>query len=666
MAEIEIKVKIDGVEYTQEQLKDLASGAQKAGNEVENLGKKTKETGKETTIFSQLGDKFKAMTGGVKAVIASFKTLRGAIAATGIGALVLAIGSLISYFKNSEEGSRKLAIATEALSIIFGKLMDFASSLGEMIVGVFENPKQAMNDFIKIFKENIVNRFEGLLELIPQLGKALGLLFEGEFSQAGKVAADAVGKVALGVENITDKIEEMAASAVNAFNQMVDEVNSAVDAATKLVDLTRAVRNQQQYLIVENAKLNKELETQQKIAEDTTRSYDERKAALEAVGEAQIKLAENLAKQAKSEEALIRMQIKNESNYEKREELETQLAEAVAGRIDAETALELKKLEVSKITAELDQEELDRKKSINDVINALEEENLTNQYEKNKLALKNAEETALAELTVLKATDDEKKKVIEEYAKLNQKADEDELLRKQDLANKINALTYGAFENTKAAKELELQIAEEAMMRELELVGATEAQKQQVREAYAQLRLETSKTAAEADLTTTASTLSSIGDAFEEGTGAFKAFKITETILSTYSSAQKAFESAVAVPVIGPALGPIAAAAAVAQGLATVKKIASTDIPKAAYGGLITGPAHSAGGSLINAEGGEFIINKYAMRQPGVASMAESLNNVATPSSQGGSGIPIKTYVVAEEVTTAQEATQKIKNLAKL
>ena len=41
-------------------------------------------------------------------------------------------------------------------------------------------------NFVDLIKENIINRFEGLLELIPQLGKAINALFKGNFSEAGK------------------------------------------------------------------------------------------------------------------------------------------------------------------------------------------------------------------------------------------------------------------------------------------------------------------------------------------------------------------------------------------------------------------------------------------------------------------------------------------------
>lgn len=42
MSDIEIKVKIDGIEYTQDQLKDLAKGAKTAAKEVDEVKKETK------------------------------------------------------------------------------------------------------------------------------------------------------------------------------------------------------------------------------------------------------------------------------------------------------------------------------------------------------------------------------------------------------------------------------------------------------------------------------------------------------------------------------------------------------------------------------------------------------------------------------------------------
>lgn len=60
-----------------------------------------------------------------------------------------------------------------------------------------------------------------------------------------------------------------------------------------------------------------------------------------------------------------------------------------------------------------------------------------------------------------------------------------------------------------------------------------------------------------------------------EASAAYKAFAIAQATIATYTSAIEAYKSASAIPVVGWVLGPVAAAAAVAAGLANIGKIRS-------------------------------------------------------------------------------------------
>ena len=122
--------------------------------------------------------------------------------------------------------------------------------------------------------------------------------------------------------------------------------------------------------------------------------------------------------------------------------------------------------------------------------------------------------------------------------------------------------------------------------------------------------------------------------------------------------------------------------ASAAGGLKNVYEINSTETPKGALGGYVTGPSHAMGGVPVELEGGEYVINRAAMSMPGVAKMARSLNNAARPKFQNGGIVPdlnaqqdmferlaqqpVKTYVVATEMTDQQEANAIIENLARL
>jgi len=523
MAEQEVKITftIDGIEKEVKSVEELQK-------EMKNLGKETKAVAQENSILAKGKQAFADMKAGIKGATAGFKGLKGAIAATGLGALLIILTSLFSYFNNSEEGSRKLAIAMEALGIITGKVMDFFAMLGEKIMWAFTSPKEALMSFANAIKENIMNRFEGLLELIPALGSAIKELFSGNFSEAGKIAADAVGKVVLGVEDITDKVSDAIEATVEFGKTVVAEVKEAVEVASKLVDQFRGIRDAQQALIVDNALLNKEMETQQKIAEDTNRTYEERKAALEKVGEAQVKLAENLAKQARLEEQNLRLQISQEGNYEKREELETSLAEAIATRIDAETALETRRLDAQKITAELENEEIARKQTIRDKLAEMELEDTENEFVRAQEELALAQQKDLEELDRLKASEDEKQKVKDFYTKKSNKlkkaqADYEEMLQKQ-------------------VSEANLQVASQALGALSQLVG--------------------------------------------ENTTAGKVAAIAATTIDTYLGAQKAYTSQL-IPgdPSSPIRAAIAAGVAVAGGLANVAAIVKTKTPGTGGGG---------------------------------------------------------------------------------
>lgn len=530
MAEKEVKIKftIDGIEKEVTNLEDFTKEMKKAGVAA-------KDAGEEATIFGDLKDKFNDATKGVRKVIAGMKTLKGAVMSTGIGALVVALGSLIEYFRSSEEGSRKLAIATETLSLLWGELSEFAQSLGEKIAWVFENPKEALISFKDLLVANITERIESLIDMFGYLGSAIMKVFKGDFSGAledAKAAGSEFVDTMTGVDNTIGKVAE---TAVETFNTVKKAVNEAIEVATVMVDLTRAIRDQQQALTVANAELNRELELQQRIAEDTTLTYDERKAALERVAQAQLQLAENVAAQARNEEKLLKLQIENESNYEKREELESQLADATAARIEAETALAITEQEVGKIGRELDLEELERKRGIRDILQELGQQELEDAFDQARQELDILEQQKMEELAMLKASEEEI------------------TAAKQAFSDKRKAIDKAESDYTKALKKAQV----------------------------------------ENDLQLASQALGAIGGLLAEGSKAQKAAAIAAATIDTYLAAQKAYTSQI-IPGDPTSVvrASIAAGVAIASGVANVQKILSTPLPEGGGGG------GSAGGGV--------------------------------------------------------------------
>jgi len=197
-------------------------------------------------------NKFKT---GLMSVAGGFKSVGAAILLSGIGLLIVTIAAVTAAFKNSEEGQNKFAKILGVIGSITGNLIDVLAALGEKIIWVFENPKKAISEFANLIKENIVNRFEGLLELIPNLAKAVTQLFSGDFKGAAKTAADSIGKVTLGMESVTDSINGATAATKAFIAELEREAKIAADIADKRANADKLDRD----LIVERAKAERDI-----------------------------------------------------------------------------------------------------------------------------------------------------------------------------------------------------------------------------------------------------------------------------------------------------------------------------------------------------------------------------------------------------------------------
>ena len=103
------------------------------GNHQRNVGDYAGQVGMlggKLGMIPMLLTKFQA---GLQLVSAGFRTLRGAIISTGIGALVVALGSLVTYFQTASSGATKLAKFMAPLKAIFTSLKNLAQQFGEAL-----------------------------------------------------------------------------------------------------------------------------------------------------------------------------------------------------------------------------------------------------------------------------------------------------------------------------------------------------------------------------------------------------------------------------------------------------------------------------------------------------------------------------------------------------
>ena len=284
---------VKGIDKVDESIKDVNKSSADTTNSLDKMS-----GGAITT--------FKNFKSGLASAVKGFKSLKFAIAATGIGALIIAITAVGQAFTRSEEGQNKFAKLMGVIGAVTGQFMDAIAGLGDLIIGAFENPKKAINDFVNLIKDNIVNRFEGLLELVPQLGKAIGLLFEGKFKEAGKTAANAAAKVSLGVEDIVGKTQQ----AIDKTNEFIQATVKEGEIAGKIADQRAKADKVERDLLVQRAEANRKIAELREIAANKeTVTVQER---LEAIKEASRVENEITAKEI--EAAKLRLEAKQAEN----------------------------------------------------------------------------------------------------------------------------------------------------------------------------------------------------------------------------------------------------------------------------------------------------------------------------------------------------------------
>jgi hypothetical protein len=141
-----------------------------------------------------------------------------------------------------------------------------------------------------------------------------------------------------------------------------------------------------------------------------------------------------------------------------------------------------------------------------------------------------------------------------------------------------------------------------------------------------------------------ASALSDVSGIIGKETAAGKAMAVAASLISTYSSIAGQLQAFSKVPVPGYAIAQAIATGAV--GLANVKKIISTKVPKSSGGGGASAP--SVGGAAATPQAPSFNI-------VGATETSQLAEAVGSQTQQ-----PIQAYVVANDVTTAQSLENNI------
>lgn len=245
-------------------------------------------------------------SGGFKKMGTAVKGIGTALKAAGIGLVVALLAKLGEVFSKNQKVLDTFNTAMVALEIAFNDLFTFISNNIGAVTGffkdIFENPQESLKDFADAIKDNLIERFQSLLDMIGHLGKAINHLFKGEFAEAKDAAVNA-GKEMVdtftGVDNSVDKITETVKKASVA---VLDYSKNTLDQAKSIVAVTKAAELASVEFARLNAQFLKDAEIQRQIRDDETKTFAERIAA-------NLELDKILAEQQKAQKAQIQLQI---------------------------------------------------------------------------------------------------------------------------------------------------------------------------------------------------------------------------------------------------------------------------------------------------------------------------------------------------------------------
>jgi len=163
---------------------DTKSSDVKALNkDIKKTNTNLKETNKATAGLTSQLDKmtggaisgFMKLAKGIKTGVSGLKVFKLALIGTGIGALLVAVGALVSYFQNTKKGAEQLEVAFAAVGAAIDVIKDRISQIGEAIIKVFEGDfagaAEVAKNAVSGIGDEIAKETEAMINLTRELQK---------------------------------------------------------------------------------------------------------------------------------------------------------------------------------------------------------------------------------------------------------------------------------------------------------------------------------------------------------------------------------------------------------------------------------------------------------------------------------------------------------------
>lgn len=626
------------------------------GSYKENVKQALNESGlfsKELRTLQTIQKTASAATG---TLTKSTNLLSLAIKAIPIVAIVSAFIGLVKAFLSTQRGADALNRVLVPIKALFqgliGVVQDLAVKGFDKLVKAINDPKAALEGLAKSIKEGIQERFNSFLDSITGVGRALVKLFKDR-DLSGAIEE---GKKALGsyvdainpLKGITDAI----ADSTEGLNKKIQE---SFQTGKRIEQLTEQFQKLQVATTVPIARARLEFQKLREIAQDQTKTNEERVKALEG---AKNKLDEI----TKTEEKLLDLQIKikeaeqslNDTDRSEALELENLKAQQLNVQstnqkkknslVSLESGIQIKITKEKEKQLKLDSDsQKEKEKSLKDIQEGLQKENeLLQQGIINEANLK--KQAAAEEAKT-------KQELADKIVKIEQeKENELKKLRLEAVELEIEALRFkNDLTIEEQARLNALSLEEEQLKTDLFLEEKQRLQTEEEKIEKRRIAIARQVLSNASDIGQSLQTLAKEGSALAKvGFLVEKAAAFASNIVNTIKgNGQITGSESIPVPA-KPALIALNTAAGVARGAAITattiqgfkkggvigeKYAKGGEVFPSKQGGFIRGNSHANGGVKFKvggvtneAEGGEIILTKRVGQSARGRKIASDLN----------------------------------------
>jgi|TARA_R110000824_G_scaffold109305_3_gene256850 hypothetical protein len=615
------------IKVTKKQLAEEKSGIKQIKTERIEANKVLKDATKNEADFGgvlgfidgKLGGAIsgmKAFTKTITGATKGFKLMKIAWMATGLGALVLLITSITGAFTRSEEGQESFARGMKMIGAVVNQVMDLFANFGTAIIDAVTNPVESLKSFGNSIQEFVMDKVQLVIDGMGLMGSALTKLFAGDFKGAIADAGEGFVNINRGLNPAVIATETLVKGTIalgKATADLIKETAKEVDVMQKVTKMRQKAHHIERDLQVERAKADREINEIRLQAEDRVNNSAADRIALlrKAQGiEENITKKEIAAKQLMLD-AMVKEQSLGLSTMEDKDALAALQAELI--NLDTKK-LRSQRLLQTQVTTALNEEKAAKaaaQKIIDDEI-AAEEKKVADALLKEQ----QVETKRLEDLKKIK--DDFDRKIIEE-----------------------EAITFEAKAQLEKAREIA----------KLDALGASEAEKAKIvafynnkiqiaRDKDDAAKVQQDKAVMNAKMDIAKQGFALVGELAGKDSKIGKAMAIGQATISGYQAVQNAFTTASASPITAgfPAYPFIQAGLAGAFAAVNIRKIASAKP-------VGSSPPPSAGRPPAPTIPSE----PPAFNTVGASDTNQLADAIGSQSKQ-----PIKTFVVAGDVTTAQ------------